>query len=175
MYLRFSFSQISSRRSSWIRLAKGLKRNLEHLEVRGSIILENTQTYGRVKIFLTVCVSVCVIWALTHSWPAYVVTDETEAGGARLLLHGPSEGGLSWSRHGVGLVQDDDLKGRTRLPAAKAAEQRIVLSYNDYSNSCSVYEAPLKRASLELLWITFASCKWPQAQKKNELICYQQP
>lgn len=43
VYLRFSFSQMSSKRSFWIWLARGLKRNLEHLEVRGSIILENKQ------------------------------------------------------------------------------------------------------------------------------------
>lgn len=41
LYLRFSLSQISSSRPSWIRLAKGLKRNLEHLDVRGSMILNS--------------------------------------------------------------------------------------------------------------------------------------
>lgn len=42
VYLRFSLSQICSRRSSWILLARGLKRNLEHLEVKGSMILKDT-------------------------------------------------------------------------------------------------------------------------------------
>lgn len=52
------------------------------------------------------------------SRPADVVADEAEAGGSGLFLHGPSESSLSWRRHGVGLVQDDDLVRRTRLPAA---------------------------------------------------------
>lgn len=43
LYLRFSFSQMSNSRSSWMWLANGLKRNLEHLDVRGSIILQNSR------------------------------------------------------------------------------------------------------------------------------------
>lgn len=50
--------------------------------------------------------------------PADVVTDEAEAGGAGLLLHRPPERRLSRSRHGVGLIQDDDLEGRTWFPTA---------------------------------------------------------
>lgn len=52
------------------------------------------------------------------SRPADVVADEAEAGGSGLLLHGPPESCLSWRRHGVGLVQDDDLVRRTQLTAA---------------------------------------------------------
>lgn len=86
VYLRFSFSQISSSRSSWIRLAKGLNRNLEHLDVRGSIILQNTdrqqgQDPGQR--------SPLSLWGGGVRQPADVVTDETETGGTGLLLHGP--------------------------------------------------------------------------------------
>lgn len=49
LYLRPSFSQISSSRSSWIWLARGLKRNLEHLEVRGSMILKDKRTYTYIQ------------------------------------------------------------------------------------------------------------------------------
>lgn len=48
LYLRFSLSQISSSRPSWIWLAKGLKRNLEHLDVRGSMILQNSRVVNSI-------------------------------------------------------------------------------------------------------------------------------
>lgn len=132
VYLRFSFSQISNRRSSWISLAKGLKRNLEHLEVRGSIILQNTQAEGQDQSHTQ---SVFLCWWLSYvSWPADVVTDEAEAGGAGLLLHGPPESSLSCTRHGVCLVQDDDLKRRTRLPTTKNRDTDM----REYSE-CSIH------------------------------------
>lgn len=63
-------------------------------------------------------------WLFYVSWPADVVTDEAEAGGAGLLLHGPPESSLSWCRHGVGLIQDDDLKRRTWLPTTDTNKVR---------------------------------------------------
>lgn len=123
--MRFSFSQISSRRSSWIWFARGLKRNLEHLEVRGSIILENTQIHSRVRISHKVCLCVLKDYDWWVSWPADVVTDETEAGGAGLLLHGPPECRLSWCRHGVRFIQDDYLKRGTRLPTTNTGKQWV--------------------------------------------------
>lgn len=122
VYLRFSFSQMSSRRSSWIWFARGLKRNLEHLDVRGSIILQG-HTDMQLGQGQSHSVFVCR-WLFYVSWPADVVTDEAEAGGAGLLLHGPPESSLSWCRHGVGLIQDDDLKRRTWLPTTDTNKVR---------------------------------------------------
>lgn len=59
----------------------------------------------------------CVDWCDLVCRPADIVTDETEACGTGLLLHGTSESGLSRRRHGVCFIQDDDLKRRTWLPA----------------------------------------------------------
>ncbi len=58
-------------------------------------------------------------------WPADVVADEAEACGARLFLHGASESRLSRAGHRVGLVQDDDLKRWTGLPAAFRVETHL--------------------------------------------------
>lgn len=52
--------------------------------------------------------------------PSNVVADEAEASDARVVLHDPSEGGLGILGHAVGLVEDDDLEGRSRVRAASS-------------------------------------------------------
>lgn len=64
------------------------------------------------------------ITVMTSQRPADVVTDEAEACGARLLLHGSPESSLSWSCHGVCFIQDDDLERRTGLPTDKEKKRR---------------------------------------------------
>lgn len=63
-----------------------------------------------------------MVGASTSHRPADVVADEAEAGGPGLLFHRSPKGRLSWSRHGVCLVQDNDLVGRTRLTAANTTK-----------------------------------------------------
>lgn len=47
----------------------------------------------------------------------HIVADQTEARCLALLLHRPSEGGLSRMRHRIRLVQNDNLKRGTGLTA----------------------------------------------------------
>lgn len=63
--------------------------------------------------------------------PTDIVADEAEACGARLLFHGSSESSLSSARHGVSLIQDDDLKGRTRLPTGQQHNKYTQTQHDD--------------------------------------------
>lgn len=96
---------------------------------------------------LTCCANIAEQKALAP--PADVVADEAEARGARLFLHGTPEGGLGCVGHGVGLVQDDDLKRRARLPT-DGKEQRQHVQY-DITGSLRLWTSTADVAQCHIL------------------------
>ena len=81
-------------------MSKDLNRNLEHLDAKGSIILEDSVEFA------------CIKERTEHS-PRNIIADQAEPSYPGIVFHNSSQGTLSILSHGVSFVQYDDFVGGT--------------------------------------------------------------